>query len=197
MARLFDPFFTTKPVGQGTGLGLPIARSIVDAAGGRIEVESEPGRGATFRVHLPVAAGPSAPAAAPPAAAAPSPVRRRVLLVDDEPAVARAIGRRLARHHEVTVLHSADEALGRLEAGERWDALLVDLMMPGTDGIAFHERLAAAHPELLRHLAFQSGGAFGERATAFLAAHEVPLLAKPASLEEVLGLIERLAAGAG
>ena len=193
--RLFDPFFTTKPVGQGTGLGLPIARSIVDAAGGRIEVESEPGQGAAFRVRLPATRAPAAaPAATPPPPAGPAPARRRVLLVDDEPAVAQAMSRWLGRHHEVTVLHSAAEVLQRIDAGARWDAMLVDLMMPGTDGVAFHDRLAATHPELLHRLAFLSGGAFGERATGFLATHEVPMVAKPARLAELLEVVDRLSA---
>jgi len=54
MARLFDVFFTTKPVGQGTGLGLSLAYSVVKRHGGNIEVDSAPGRGARFRVRLPV-----------------------------------------------------------------------------------------------------------------------------------------------
>jgi signal transduction histidine kinase len=52
--RIWDPFFTTKPTGQGTGLGLSITSRIVSGHGGRIDVESEPGRGATFRVELPI-----------------------------------------------------------------------------------------------------------------------------------------------
>jgi signal transduction histidine kinase len=64
-ARIFDPFFTTKPVGEGTGLGLSICHGIITGFGGEITVESEEGRGSTFRVSLPVAKGSRAP---PPAA---------------------------------------------------------------------------------------------------------------------------------
>jgi CheY-like chemotaxis protein len=113
--------------------------------------------------------------------------------VDDEPAVARALERWLGRTHQVTVLASAEAALERLDAGERWDAMLVDLMMPGLDGPALHQALSERHPALLGRLAFITGGAFGERATTFLATHPVPVLPKPVELKRLLELVERLA----
>jgi signal transduction histidine kinase len=59
--RIFDPFYTTKPQGAGTGLGLSVSASIVASHGGFIDVDSQPGRGSRFRVHLPVMAeGPAA-----------------------------------------------------------------------------------------------------------------------------------------
>jgi signal transduction histidine kinase len=59
--RLFEPFFTTKPVGKGTGLGLSLSFGIVQKHGGRIDVDSTPGQGATFRVWLPLNGGGEAP----------------------------------------------------------------------------------------------------------------------------------------
>jgi signal transduction histidine kinase len=60
MPRIFDPFYTTKEVGKGTGLGLTIAYKIVSQHGGRIDVRSEPGTGATFTVVLPIQSPPPA-----------------------------------------------------------------------------------------------------------------------------------------
>src|SRR5258707_916261 len=89
-AKILEPFFTTKPVGEGTGLGLSLCRDIVTDHHGTIEVESEPGRGTTFVIELPVEmplGAPATSAAAAPPAARPAPG----LIVDAEPAAAEAL----------------------------------------------------------------------------------------------------------
>jgi signal transduction histidine kinase len=64
LPRIFDPFFTTKPIGSGTGLGLSLSYGIIQKHNGKIEVDSEPGRGTTFRITLPIRHQP-APGAEP------------------------------------------------------------------------------------------------------------------------------------
>jgi CheY-like chemotaxis protein len=191
LGRIFEPFFTTKALGVGTGLGLAIAHGLVTGAGGRMEVESQVGKGSTFRVLLPPAATVAAPDAGAPSVAgvqATAP-RLRVLVVDDDPLVAKAAARTLARLHEVAVSGSAAAALARLEAGERFDVILCDLMMPQMTGMELHEVLRRLHPELADRVVFITGGAFTDRAGAFL--REVPNACvekpfDPAQLREVV-----------
>ena len=144
--KIFDPFFTTKPVGEGTGLGLATVYGIVRQADGWIHLESAPGKGAAFRIFLPVYVPTAAQtAAAAVVAAAPQPQRPpardlsgvgRILFVEDEDAV-RVVAARLLRARGYEVLEAADgeEALELAEeyAG-KIDLLISDVIMPGIDG---------------------------------------------------------------
>jgi CheY-like chemotaxis protein len=94
--------------------------------------------------------------------------RGRVLVIDDESLVARSLARLLAAH-EVTVLTSAVEALSRAVAGERWDVVLCDLMMPEMDGVELERRLAVEAPDLVPRIVYLTGGAFTDRSRDFLA----------------------------
>jgi PAS domain S-box-containing protein len=189
LARIFDPFFTTKPVGEGSGLGLSICHGIVQALGGEISAESEPGRGSLFRVLLRVADERGAPA--PASVPAPSAGRRRVLVLDDEPLVCRAVARMLVGEHDVVTLSEPAEALARLTGGEFFDIVLCDLMMPGMSGIQCYEALRASRPELARRMVFLTGGAFTEEAQAFLERVPNARLEKPFEAEALRDVVAR------
>jgi CheY-like chemotaxis protein len=167
LKRLFTPFFTTKPVGVGTGLGLSICHRIVTAIGGEIAVESTVGRGSTFRVTLPPAElrrEVSVPLPKGLAAAR----RARILVIDDEPAVVKAVSRILGSEHDVVTTHRAQDALALIVGGDRFDVILCDLMMPEMTGMEFHGELVRASPEQADKIVFVTGGAFTSRARSFL-----------------------------
>jgi len=167
LARIFDPFFTTKPIGSGTGLGLSICHGIIAALHGEISVESTVGRGSMFRVALPPVRTQHV-AAPPPADTSGRDKRGRVLIVDDEPLVGNILHRILAVAHDVVVLPSARTAVEQLEAGERFDVILCDLMMPDMSGVDFHHAVAERMPACADRIVFITGGAFSSHARDFL-----------------------------
>jgi PAS domain S-box-containing protein len=187
LARVFDPFFTTRPVGSGSGLGLSICHGIVTSLGGRIEAESTPGAGTSFRVTLPAAQAVSHPA---PASAA-NARRGRILLVEDDPLVARAVKRTLAREHDVVFVEGGREALQAL-AKEPFDLIISDLMMPEMTGMELHAELLRTHPDTAARMVFLSGGAFTGAAREFL--HRVPNrhIEKPFDPQQLRDLIRQL-----
>jgi two-component system, cell cycle sensor histidine kinase and response regulator CckA len=134
LSRIFEPFFTTKEVGKGTGLGLSIVYGIVRQLDGFVTVDSRPGRGTTFRVHLPLTR--DAPKDALPASPRAPVGTETVLLVEDDDAVRRLISRSLrAWGYAVVEARDGAEALHACRDGETSiDVLLTDLVMPGMRG---------------------------------------------------------------
>jgi PAS domain S-box-containing protein len=196
LPRIFDPFFTTKPHGVGTGLGLAICQSIVAAHGGEIRVETAEGCGSTFRVVLPASA--SAPRAATATATATEPRagrRGRILVVDDEPFVLRALERILAGHHDVVLAPSAGDALARIGAATPIDGVLCDVMMPGMNGMDLYREIGRVAPALAGRVVFVTGGALIEDIRAFLEETGVPVVEKPFAPVQVLEAIRRLLEG--
>jgi CheY-like chemotaxis protein len=193
LRRLFTPFFTTKPVGVGTGLGLSICHRLVTAMGGEITVESAPGQGTTFRVHMPVATEIDGAAPSPPPPREPDTARRaRILVVDDERMIGHVVQRTLGRDHDVVALTSGTDALRRLLAGERYDLILCDLMMPLMSGMELHESVRRIVPDQAERFVFITGGAFTPSAREFLDSVGNRQVEKPFSVEVLTRLVNEL-----
>ena len=157
LAHIFEPFFTTKPVGQATGIGLATVHSIIERAGGTIEVRSEPGRGTTFRILLPTCMERS-PAKATGYSRRPDlRARETVLLVEDEDMV-RSLTQRVLEGKGYRVFAApcpADALELHARVPGRVDLLLTDVVMPGMGGRELSEKLREMQPGL--RVLFMSG----------------------------------------
>ena len=189
--RVFDPFFTTKPDGEGTGLGLALARGIVEGHGGAIGVESAPGAGTRFVIEL--------PAEAPPADAdprddltTPPPVPgKTILVVDDEPAVAALLAEALSRDgYKVDLAANGAVALRMLGARD-YDLIMSDSGMPVLSGPELYREVERREPRLTRRFVFVTGDTLNPRTQAFLAKTGAPRLEKPFTVESIKRVVRR------
>jgi len=194
LRRVFHPFYTTKPAGKGTGLGLFICDGIVRGLGGNIVIESILEKGTKVRVRLPahvdrpVEIEENAPK---------EEVRGRrasVLVVDDDPQVLLCIRRILDAEHALTTTTSAFDALRRIREGERFDALISDLMMPELSGMALYGKVKEVAPKLAEKTVFITGGAFTPPARTFLDTVANARLEKPFAARELRDVVRGVVA---
>ena len=183
-SRVFDPFFTTRSIGEGAGLGLAICHRIVQDHDGTISLRARPDRGTIVEVRLPTASTAMSSTPRPFAKLTPG-ERLSVLVVDDEPLLGSAVARMLRGKHALERETSARAALARVEAGERWDVILCDLMMPELTGMDLYEAVMRVAPAQACAFVFMTGGAFTPRARAFLAELNQPRLDKPFTRDEL------------
>ena len=183
--KAMDPFFTTKPQGQGTGLGLSIVYGTVKAHRGKIEIQSEPGKGTRIGLRFPARTPQpkDAGAAVEPTA---DRARRRlqVLLVDDDELIHNSVQPLLEfLGHAVIPAFCGAEALEKLEAGLRPDVVILDMNMPGLSGPETLIRLRGLRADVPVLLAT---GRADQAARNLVEAHAaVTLLSKPFSLDEL------------
>jgi len=195
LERIFEPFFSTKKVGEGTGLGLSICHGIITEHNGRIYAESEPGKGATFIVELPVVSEEKeVKPAEPEIGGAREAVKARILVVDDEPAITQFLSRVLmGEGYEVKTIDNAETALKLIER-ERYSLILLDIKLPGMSGFELYESLKKVNPSLARRTVFITGDVLGTDTRNFLSRTNASYITKPFNIEKLKKEIKRLLA---
>jgi signal transduction histidine kinase len=195
LPRIFEPFFTTKKVGEGTGLGLSVSYGIIRQHGGRLGVESRPGR-TVFTIELPAAMS-AAHARGPERAAAvarPGTGRgRHALVVDDEPAVLDLVAALLRQAGwEVATATGGRDALEHLRSAS-CDLVLADMRMPDGSGEDLYRAVASEHGELTKRFLFMTGDTANPEAWRFIETTRASVIEKPFTAQALLSAVERVA----
>lgn len=152
--RIFEPFFTTKDIGEGTGLGLFVVKSIIDKYGGQIQVDSTPGKGSTFKVYFQLVEsnGTNAeiPATSPHSAPLHDAKPLKLLIVDDNDTVNRLLKKGLSFYgYQVETETDSLKALKRIrQAPNDFDLLITDYMMPDQNGMELAKKAKRARKDL-------------------------------------------------
>lgn len=187
--RVFDPFFTTKDPGKGTGLGLSVSRRIIESMGGSISVVSSP-RGTTFTINL-----------LHRRAAAPEGGREKadldysklagksVLIVDDEDEVLKAVKESLGPR--LSCVDGFNGGYAALDAvmDRDYDFILLDIRMPGINGMELYRKISEAKPYLSERVIFLTGDTENEATEAFVKLTGCRCLAKPFAMKELLDVM--------
>ncbi len=183
--KVFEPFFTTKGVGKGTGLGMSIVYGIIKQHDGNINVYSEPGMGATFKIFLPLVKT-GLEELQPVEVTGPVRGTETVLLAEDDASVRRLI-KEVLEKNGYTVVEAADgedAVMVFREKGEKIDILLLDVMMPKKNGIAAYEEIIKMDPEI--KTLFMSGYAEEVLYRKGITEKGLHLLSKPVSPNNIL-----------
>jgi len=148
MKQVFNPFFTTKGVGKGTGLGLSTVHGIVKKMNGRIDIDSRPGQGATFRILFPICEAPGEIELPLVLQDTPMSTGQRVLLVDDELPILNAAAKILSRAgYHVTTANDGKTALSLFQADpSAFDIVVTDLTMPLLSGLDLSMAIKELNP---------------------------------------------------
>ncbi len=183
--RVFEPFFTTKKEGKGTGLGLSLCYGIVHEHGGNIRLESQPGRGASFVIDMPVIQEPTGDDQPGPSASPRPHSGLRVLVVDDEPSVQGFMVELLSTMgHRVDTASDVPEALRKIAANGH-DLIITDMKMPRGSGKDIYRAVADRSPHLARRMVFTTGDGTDAETRRFIRATGNAIILKPCKIGEI------------
>ena len=193
MPKIFEPFFTTKPAGEGTGLGLSICYGIIQQHGGEMWAENNKNGGASFIIQLPINGKEpvSGPASSRLEATA-DVSKTRLLIVDDEPNILDLVARSLSGEIDITDQAESGDIALEMVRDTNYDCILLDLKMPGTNGIDFYKTVVASDPKLADRIIFMTGDTARRESAAFLEDKRNPVIIKPFQVEhvkKVVGLV--------
>jgi PAS domain S-box-containing protein len=205
IGKIFDPFFTTKRPGGGSGLGLTICLAVVKEHGGRIEVESPAGAGATIRIYLPAASDAipqissapisSAPAVAP--QASPALQSHTILVVDDEESIREIVQEGLsARGMNVEGVASSEEALEHF-ANHSYEIVLCDFNLPGMNGEQLFEQVRARAKGPAPRFVFMTGDMLDPSMVTAFSEKGAHVLQKPFHVSALAALLAEILQPAG
>ena len=185
VARVFEPFFSTKTGRGGSGLGLSMVYGFAKQSGGTVNIASEPGRGTTVVIYLPLTRSEPRSAAVASVPITPPLGSRTILVVEDEPAVRTTVRRQLETlGHKVLLASAADAALQIVQGPEPPDVLLTDVVLgEGMNGIDLADAARMSRPGL--PVILMSGFTAVPEAQARIRALGVPLLSKPSTLSQL------------
>ncbi len=187
----FEPFFTTKPIGQGTGLGLPMVYGFVKQTGGYLHLESQVGRGTTLNLYLPRL--PVAPTEQPVDARrdAPRGTGERILVVEDDQVVRMLMIEVLEElGYQLIQASDAQSALGLLERHAPLDLLLTDVGLPGMNGRQLADAARQRQPGL--KVLFATGYAEGAELRDGYLGKDMDMIAKPFSFESLASKLKAM-----
>lgn len=187
--KIFIPFFTTKSSKEGTGMGLALSADIIRQHRGSLTLLDSSSDGSSFIIELP----PSETDAIQKTTANSTttdqkivtPRKLRILVVDDEPALLRAMKRGLSIHHKIVVASDGEEALEILKSDNNFDTIICDLMMPKIDGVDVFYELKEISPELAKKMIFCTGGAITNRTRDFRMSAKNKFFDKPVKISDL------------